>query len=317
VQCHADLRTEGGRAPQFVTHIRGFDNGHPEFSVIVVGQNEEKSARVQLSDKAALRDTSAIKLNHQVHLTPERIKKLTSKTLTCTNCHKMDAQGAYALPITYTEHCAECHPLEFDSRFPGQVVDHGNQPEDIQEFLKNNFFTPRCLELAGVPQPRPPVAETEAVRRPGQAPSAPPQPQAATPASVIQCRDEGVREAQKRLYAGGKQSVCGLCHTLQDPPPGRQLPTVVRPEIPTRWFTHAKFDHQAHIRATTAKATAENKNPCELCHRPDLVASKSTQTSDVLLPGIASCQECHSSPGGASFQCVTCHKYHERKLSKS
>ena len=57
------------------------------------------------------------------------------------------------LPIDYTEHCSQCHPLEFDERFPGQFVDHGTQPEGIQEFLKNNFFTPRCLALAGLPQP--------------------------------------------------------------------------------------------------------------------------------------------------------------------
>ena len=318
VQCHADLRTKGGQAPQFATQIRSFDAGHPEFSVIVAGQNEQKSARVKLSDKAALRDTSAIKLNHQLHLTPERIKKVTSKTLTCTNCHKMDAQGAYMLPITYTEHCAECHPLQFDDRFPGQFVDHGNQPETMQEFLKNNFYTARCLEQAGLPTPPPSSPEGSAgvIRRPGQVPSAPPQPQAATPATVIQCRDREVHEAEKRLYAGGKQSVCGLCHTLQDPSPGSQLPTVVRPEIPARWFIHGKFDHQAHIRATTIKATAANKNPCELCHRPDFAASKSTETSDVLLPGIASCQECHSSAGGVSSQCVTCHQYHERRVSR-
>lgn len=314
VQCHADLRLAGGQAPQFATHIRGFNEGHPEFSVMVEGQNGQTSARVKLSDKAALRDSSAIKLNHQKHLTPERIKQLTGKTLTCTNCHKMDAQGAYMLPIDYTEHCSQCHPLEFDKRFPGQTVDHGTQPEGIQEFLKNNFFTPRCLELAGMPQSRPPAGEGETVRRPGQRPAAPRESPATTPAAVIQCRDEGVREAQKRLYAGGKQSVCGLCHTLQDPPPGNQLPTVVRPEIPARWFTHGKFEHQAHIRATIAKATAESTNPCEHCHRPDLAASQSTQTSDVLLPGITSCQECHSSAGGVSFQCVMCHQYHQRRV---
>ena len=318
IQCHADLHTKGGQAPQFATQIRGFDAGHPEFSVLVAGHNEQKSARVRLSDKAALRDTSAIKLNHQLHLTPERIKKVTGKTLTCTNCHRMDAQGAYMLPIDYTEHCSQCHPLEFDERFPGQVVDHGTQPEGIQEFLKNNFFTPRCLALAGLPQPSPPAGGTEGVRRPGQAASAPPQQQPPTPESVKirACVEEGLREAQKRLYTGGKQSVCGLCHTLQDPAPGSQLPTVARPEIPVRWFTYAKFEHQAHMRATTARAAAENKNPCESCHRPDLPVSQSTQTSDVLLPGIASCQACHSAAGGVSFQCVTCHQYHERRVSR-
>jgi hypothetical protein len=140
--------------------------------------------RVKLSDKAALRDTSAIKLNHQLHLNPERIKKITGKTLTCTNCHKMDAQGNYILPINYTEHCSQCHPLEFDERFPGQLVEHGTQPEGIQEFLKNNFYTPRCLALAGLPQPSPPAGGAEIARRPGQAPVAPSTPQAATPATV-------------------------------------------------------------------------------------------------------------------------------------
>ena len=316
VQCHADLQTKSGQPPQFASHIRSFEAGHPEFSVIVEGQNEQPSARVKLSDKAALRDTSAIKLNHQLHLNPERIKKITGKTLTCTNCHKMDAQGNYILPINYTEHCSQCHPLEFDERFPGQLVEHGTQPEGIQEFLKNNFYTPRCLALAGLPQPSPPAGGAEIARRPGQAPVAPSAPQAATPATVVQCREEGVREAQKRLYAGGKQSVCGLCHILQDPPPGSQLPTVVLTEIPTRWFTHGKFEHQVHMRATIAKATAESKNPCESCHRPDLPASMSTQTSDVLLPGIASCQECHSSTGGVSVQCITCHRYHERRANR-
>ncbi len=317
VQCHADLHTAGGRAPQFATQIRTFGEGHPEFSVIVEGHNEQKSRRVKLSEKSALRDTTALKLNHQVHLTPERIKKVTSKTLTCTNCHRMDGQGAYILPIDYTEHCSQCHPLEFDERFPGQVVEHGAQPEVIQEFLKNNFFTPRCLERAGLPLPSSPEGGAGAARRPGQVSPAPREPQAATPATVIQCRDEGVREAQKRLYAGGKQSICGLCHILDpDSPAVGQLPKVVRPEIPVRWFTHAKFEHQVHMRATTAKATAASQNPCEHCHRPDLPASKSTRTSDVLLPGIASCQECHASAGGVSFQCVTCHQYHKREVNK-
>jgi hypothetical protein len=127
------LHAKGGQAPQFATQIRGFDAGHPEFSVIVAGQNEQQSARVKLSDKAALRDTSAIKLNHQIHLTPERIKKVTGKTLTCTNCHRMDAQGAYMLPIDYTEHCSQC------TRWIRRALSRasrrsGTQPRSIQNF---------------------------------------------------------------------------------------------------------------------------------------------------------------------------------------
>jgi predicted CXXCH cytochrome family protein len=79
-----------------------------------------------------------------------------------------------------------------------------------------------------------------------------------------------------------------------------------------RWFTHSEFSHKAHIRATKAASTAENKNPCETCHSPALAASKSTQTADVLLPGIDVCQECHTSAGKARSACVTCHTYHLR-----
>lgn len=319
VQCHADLRVLEGKTPQYATHVNTFNTDHPDFAVLVKEPPGSQGTRVRLNAKPAPVDTSAIKLNHEIHLS-DRIKKVTSKTLTCTNCHKMDAQGVTILPIDYTEHCSQCHPLEFDNRFPGQVVGHGVQPEVIQEFLKNNFFTPRCLELAGMPQARPPASPSAAVVRPGGGPatsSSTPSPPVSLQASVMQCRDDGVREAQKRLYTGGKQSVCGLCHVLQDPASANQLPTVVRPAIPLRWFPHSRFEHQTHVRATAARATEEKKNPCEYCHRPDLPAFKSNQTTDVLMPGIASCQTCHtSSSGGASTQCVTCHPYHERKASK-
>ena len=91
VQCHADLRTEPGRAPQFATHIRGFDDGHPEFSVLVAGQNEPQPKRVKLSDKAALRDPTAIKLNHAVHLTPER---MTTRYQAISDAHDPNATVA-------------------------------------------------------------------------------------------------------------------------------------------------------------------------------------------------------------------------------
>jgi len=314
VSCHGDLQTDTGKPPQFAQHIRAFEDGHPEFSAALKGPHESKVTRVKLSDKAALHDPGAMKLNHELHLTPERMKKLGFKPLACANCHRADKQGAYMAPITYTEHCAQCHPLEFDERFPGQVVQHGKQPEGIQDFLKDNF-TRRCLERS-VEQTAPPQEGSDAGterRRPGQALALPREPQVATAASVLQCRDEGVRDAQKRLYAGGKQSVCGLCHTLQDPVAGAQLPTVVPPTIPERWLPHGEFHHQVHMRAMKHR-TADNQALCESCHRPDLGASKSTQTTDILLPGIASCQECHSASGGASLQCVTCHRYHDEGM---
>ena len=46
---------------------------------------------------------------------------------------------------------------------------------------------------------------------------------------------------------------------------------------------------------------------CAGCHAN---VSTSTKTSDVNLPTIARCSECHSDSGGARADCVLCHSYH-------
>jgi predicted CXXCH cytochrome family protein len=312
--CHAALQTESGQPSQFAANIRTFAEGHPEFAVTLRSTEEPGVRRVRLNDQA-LRDPTALKLNHALHLTPERMTAFGFKPLTCASCHKLDEQGASLSPITYAERCASCHLLEFDARFPGQVVPHGQQPEDIQNFLKQNFAQ-RCLERFAALLPTAPADGESAVRprRPGQALPALRELTEATAAQVLQCRDEGVGEAQKRLYTGGQQAVCGLCHTLQEHAGAGQLPTVQAPRIPERWFVHGEFHHLVHVRTTKRAATSQHL--CETCHSPALAASQSTQTSDVLLPNIQVCQHCHSETGGAHLQCAACHQYHDESIRK-
>lgn len=295
-QCHADLHTtEGtlGPLPRFASRIRSFTTDHPQFAV------HEGIARVRLSGQANLQDTAQVKLNHKVHLKPGLMALEGPESLTCRNCHQVDAQGAYMRSITYGEHCMRCHLLEFDERFPQQIVPHGKQPEEMRKFLRDNF-TRRCVERLVQPPSSPQEGGERALDRhhPGQ-----PEPRAEAE-TVVRYSDAGVREAEKRLYTGGKQSLCGLCHILPDLPPGGLLPKVVQPAIPARWLPHSVFNHQAHARVGHA---------CEDCHRK---ARESEKTTDVLLPGIASCQECHSVSGGVDFACVTCHLYHNRTESK-
>ena len=45
---------------------------------------------------------------------------------------------------------------------------------------------------------------------------------------------------------------------------------------------------------------------CDDCHH----ATQSRLTSDVLMPGIASCITCHSPKGKVVAECITCHTYH-------
>ncbi len=116
---------------------------------------------------------------------------------------------------------------------------------------------------------------------------------------------------------------CGFCHESNDDSNGYW--TITKPNIPDRWFRHAKFHHDAH---RTLK--------CVECHRisessgdilkadaalPDIYNSSST--GDILMPKIALCKSCHSTAPvagrgvhGAQTDCLECHVYHQRDFEK-
>ena len=59
--------------------------------------------------------------------------------------------------------------------------------------------------------------------------------------------------------------------------------------MPDRWFAHGGFNHEKHRVVS-----------CAECHPK---AKGSEKTSDVLLPGVESCRNCHK-PGLASANCT-------------
>lgn len=108
-----------------------------------------------------------------------------------------------------------------------------------------------------------------------------------------------VRAAEKRLFG----TVCAGCHQMEQRESG---PAVAMPNMPERWFPHARFSHRSH-----------RVLECTGCHTR---AARSRKSENVLIPGIEICQGCHRQepPGwlrqvkSAPFQCTTCHSYHER-----
>jgi hypothetical protein len=75
-------------------------------------------------------------------------------------------------------------------------------------------------------------------------------------------------------------------------------PTIAIANVIAEWMPHAKFDHDAHRGFT-----------CVSCHPKALI---STETSDILLPGIKTCKTCHApGPGHADSRCSECHTYHD------
>jgi ribosomal protein L40E len=68
--------------------------------------------------------------------------------------------------------------------------------------------------------------------------------------------------------------------------------------ITLQWLPHARFDHDAHRGFS-----------CAGCHQNALT---SAEQSDILIPGIATCQKCHAQgPDYAESRCFKCHTYHD------
>ena len=106
---------------------------------------------------------------------------------------------------------------------------------------------------------------------------------------------------------------------------------IEKPGIPERWWHHGEFDHGSH-RVTSCVSChegsggdADPKLRIQPGDSEEVVEQKrkaryekcSTETADILLPGIDTCMKCHKPEGGASAACVECHLYHDRSKQRS
>src|SRR5262249_51976453 len=69
------------------------------------------------------------------------------------------------------------------------------------------------------------------------------------------------------------------------------------------WLPHARFHHEAH-----------RMLDCTACHKN---ARNSSLTSDLLLPHMSDCKQCHNRETGVRFDCATCHTYHNIGVNRS
>jgi hypothetical protein len=113
--------------------------------------------------------------------------------------------------------------------------------------------------------------------------------------------EQQLRENERILFTGA--AGCSYCH-IRGPEVSaaaareQPLPKYAPTQIKNRWYTRSQFSHDSH-----------RMEACSLCHP----AETSTRTSDVLMPRISICQECHNTrAGGARSDCVECHLYHDR-----
>lgn len=330
-ECHADLSGDNG-PPHYAAHIRSLEDGHPEF------------AALREDGLFGGRDPSGIRLNHALHMKPIRSgPNGPNVQLQCGNCHNPSAVSPdltysdptyrtavvsykdpnrnftpygnslkplrpisgreWMAPVKFANACVGCHSLSFDKRFDIGVPH--DEPKVIRAFLLKTFQEYIAVHPAELRAPR--DSNRDLTGKPG-----PPGSRLLTPAQWV---EERTSDAEELLW----RKTCVQCHVLtvrlmygervprvwpwlrspeDNRPVLRPLPEMILARAQGQWMPHAKFDHDAHSGFS-----------CVSCHARALT---STESGDILLPGIATCKTCHApGPGHADSRCSECHTYHD------
>jgi Cytochrome c7 and related cytochrome c len=348
--CHANLESHRDKnvppiEPAIANAVTRFDNDpnhHQEFHAVrnqedrgqlkfnhalhrAPGYTLEKGAKiltfaqVQASERSRFGWTSRIPLDAPVPPLSD-----------CYSCHRLDnaeyagsskkgagevvsprVAGTYMLPVTYENHCRACHPLNFDPKAPDALLTHGLSPGDALSELRQ-FYKAQAVD-----------ADPSLLQRFVPPRTRPGEPESPAPESIGRAVDDKVLTAVRMLFGAGisddamrKSHIpqgrkgCALCHHLAEMPgplvradaiKGVEIEPV---RVPNVWFNRAVFDHSAH-RAVD----------CKDCHAG---AETSRANTDVLVPGIAVCIQCHGPSagrgdtlrGGAGDSCTECHRFH-------
>jgi predicted CXXCH cytochrome family protein len=298
LDCHVDPgRLSDG--PGHMRAVTGFDvENHPAFEVALLTP-EVKSAgtglvfswhvREALLDGA--QETSNLKFPHDLHLDPESVKTIQdSRGMQCNDCHVLSADNEHFAPVTMEAHCQSCHELTFDEAAPQRQLPHGEPIEVIQ--VMEGHFARAFVDpnKAAKDQPR--------RRRPDRS-------------NAGQCTGTAFECAMQRTATEVTNQFavrgCVTCHKVEDTGTN---------DIYTRYQVHpirlshdfiptAIFDHRSHF----TQKDASGDDACLTCHS----AKTSQASTDLLIPGIKNCSQCHSDRNTSDtvpLDCINCHQYH-------
>lgn len=291
--CHADLDARLGDTR--LGDASDFGRLHPEFRPAVLTRwsgNRPIVQRVSLTGEP--KEMSNLKFPHDLHLSAtngvaQMARRLGSRfgfgqALACKDCHDATPDGVRFQPVDMEEDCQMCHSLAFDRQGGTlRTLRHGDPAQvvaDLRDFYRARPPSPPGT-LGGMSRRRP--GETIAVRNQRQ--------------FTIASRAPGRADrAIRAVFSRG--GACFDCHVVQAPPRGSADYEIRPVAFPIRYMQHGWFDHEAH-------ATED----CSSCHK----AGVSSSASDLLLPDLASCRDCHggeASSADVPSACAMCHDYH-------
>lgn len=287
VACHQQLtkRLPGTK----LLNVHDFDRQHPQFRpTLVVNAAGNHSMRISLDSTPRLTETYAVKFSHQAHLKKEGIMSPKGCIrLQCSSCHTPDAAGVSMQTANMATSCSQCHRLNFEPRAVTRSVPHADVQtvlNTLQDFY-GNFALQGGFEDVFAPEP--------VQRRPG------------SPISDRE-REDALAWARHMAQDMGEELIefrsCNTCHEVTRNLEQNEPRWNIRPvRTPHLWLPKSTFNHAKHQPVS-----------CESCH----AANNSSAGQDVLIPGIKTCRQCHSSEpsvGKVASGCLTCHKFHVSK----
>jgi len=289
VDCHRERQTP----------VRGFAAGaHPELHPSLLTPAVQRlpdrfEVRWRSERPAEPKENSHLRFSHAAHLDAAKMRAQNKgEPLSCSSCHTLAPDKEHFVPITMEKSCSRCHDLSFDPRQPQKQLPHGDPAAvyDMLEgyFLGRSFGVNKNIADDGGPARRLPAhaAADDSCR--GDAACA---------------RAKAARETERQFTQRG----CVTCHVGEtfggsDP---RTRWQVLPVRLTRDFYPDAHFNHAVHIGAGSAQGDAA----CVGCHR----ANTSRVSSDVLMPDLKTCLQCHGDAHAAQsfpLQCVSCHAYH-------
>ena len=299
--CHDGMssRLKSAGHPTTLADAADFGTSHPEFRPLIRPAPGAKLVRAEAGKGTV--DYNGLKFPHDMHLQATggvarmaasfRGRYDFGKKLECQNCHRVEADGVRVKPVEMERDCAMCHSLAFETvGGVTRTLRHGEPDQVVADLTAYYRSTPpsRPLQLGGMER-----------RRPGA--------YAEGQVYNIYFREVAVRpnraeDAVRAVFSKG--GACYDCHTVFAPQAGNGW-RVMPVNQTARYLQKGWFDHDAH-----------RETECADCHTAAPASKKST---DLLVPGLRQCRDCHVGEGGARVvkvetatesPCAMCHEYH-------
>ena len=295
--CHDDMSK---RVRTALKDTADFGANHPQFEPTIrfAGTGGAPMFR-RVSLDANPKEDNGLKFPHDLHLSAtngvaQMAKRLGKgegygAPLDCANCHTRDATGTSFVAVKMEPACGACHSLAFD-RIGGTIrtLRHGEPAQviaDIRAFYRAGGS--RNAAFQGMERRRPGDFATSGQR-----------------VNFAQTSAMHIGNAEQAIRAVfSKDGACFDCHSVRETG-NATTPFAVKPvALAARYMTKGWFDHAAHDTET-----------CVSCH----AVKGSSFSSDVSLPKLAKCQECHGGQDARKevpSSCAMCHDYHRTEFA--